>query len=209
MAPKSKSKFYVVWVGRIPGIYTSWQECEAQVKEFDGAKFKSYPTELEAKRAYNGSPLTPRMPFKKKGSSTRTSSPILPSISVDAACSGVPGIAEYRGVNTESHELLFASTTFYATNNIAEFLAIVHAMALCKQKGVRLLIYSDSLTAISWIKAGKCRTKLEHTAQSTYAFELVKRAELWLQQNPPETRCPLAKWDTSSWGEIPADYGRK
>eukprot|EP00429_Kryptoperidinium_foliaceum_P009952 CAMPEP_0176006922 /NCGR_PEP_ID=MMETSP0120_2-20121206/2969_1 /TAXON_ID=160619 /ORGANISM="Kryptoperidinium foliaceum, Strain CCMP 1326" /LENGTH=304 /DNA_ID=CAMNT_0017339671 /DNA_START=167 /DNA_END=1081 /DNA_ORIENTATION=+ len=43
-----KSKFYAVAKGRKTGIYTSWPECEKQVKGYSGAIYKSFPTSQEA-----------------------------------------------------------------------------------------------------------------------------------------------------------------
>lgn len=40
--------FYAVKVGKTPGIYETWAECEAQVKGFKGAKYKKFPTYEEA-----------------------------------------------------------------------------------------------------------------------------------------------------------------
>lgn len=42
-------KWYAVTKGRNPGIYTSWDDAEEQVKNFSGAMFKAFPTEEEAK----------------------------------------------------------------------------------------------------------------------------------------------------------------
>ncbi len=50
----AKQKYYVVWKGRKPGIYTSWTECEAQVKGFAGAEYKSFPNREMAEAAFRG-----------------------------------------------------------------------------------------------------------------------------------------------------------
>ncbi len=46
------------------------------------------------------------------------------------------------------------------SNNIGEFLAIVHALALFKKNGKNTAIYSGSETALTWVKNKKCITKL-------------------------------------------------
>lgn len=74
------------------------------------------------------------------------------SLAVDAACSGNPGAMEYRGVHVASRQEIFHFGPMYGTNNIGEFLAIVHGLALLKQKGFDMPIYSDSVNAINWIK---------------------------------------------------------
>jgi len=130
------------------------------------------------------------------------------SISVDAACSGNPGMLEYRGVYTKTGKEIFHQGPFRnGTNNIGEFLAIVHALALLKQKNSQLPLYSDSRTALKWVQQKKAKTKLEKNEENEYLFELIARAENWLQNNEYST--PLLKWETEAWGEIPADFGRK
>ena len=130
------------------------------------------------------------------------------SISVDAASSGNPGIMEYQGVDTKTKKLLFNLGPFkQGTNNIGEFLALVHGLGYLKQKNVAFPIYSDSKIAMSWVKAGQCRTNLPISAENQQLFDLVKRAEKWLKENKYATQ--ILKWETKAWGEIPADFGRK
>ena len=134
--------------------------------------------------------------------------PILESICVDASAIQNPGATEYRGVDTKNKQILFELKLDEATNNIGEFLAIVHALALCKRQGKELkIIYSDSATAISWIKQKKCKTKFERTESNEKTFEIIERAVSWLHNNEYETK--ILKWNTGFWGQIPADYGRK
>lgn len=129
------------------------------------------------------------------------------SLAVDAACSGNPGPMEYRGVHIASRQEVFHFGPTKGTNNIGEFLAIVHGLALLKQKGFDMPIYSDSVNAISWVRQKKCKTKLPRTAETEELFKLIERAEKWLRENTYTTR--ILKWETKEWGEIPADFGRK
>lgn len=134
--------------------------------------------------------------------------PILESIAVDASTIQNPGPTEYRGVETKTKKVIFEMKLDEATNNIGEFLAIVHALALYKKKGENLkVIYSDSANAISWVKQKKCKTKYERTDKNGKVFELIQRAVIWLETNQYDTK--ILKWNTGAWGEIPADYGRK
>lgn len=127
---------------------------------------------------------------------------------VDAACSGNPGPMEYRGVDLATGRQMFHFGPIKGTNNIGEFLAIVHALALMEQKGMAgYTIYSDSVNAQLWVKKRQCKTKLALTPETRKALELVRRAEAWLQTH--SFRVPIVKWDTKNWGEIPADFGRK
>jgi ribonuclease HI len=87
------------------------------------------------------------------------------------------------------------------------FLAIVHALALFRKEGINLPIYSDSKNAIDWVRHKKCKTKLVREERSSKLFDLIERAETWLQNN--EYTNEILKWETEAWGEIPADFGRK
>lgn len=208
---KGKAKYYVVWLGREPGIYLTWAECEAQVKGVAGARYKSFPTMEAAQEAYRqGAPAIPKSAGSLAAPSARALSPdVIPdAYAVDAACSGNPGQMEYRGVDVKSGIQLFHFGPLFGTNNIGEFLAIVHAMALQTQQGTSYPIYSDSRNALLWIKAQKCRTKLERTPASREVFSIIERAENWLKTHR-HSQFRLLKWQTGKWGEIPADFGRK
>jgi len=204
------SKYYVVWIGRKRGIYTSWAECERQVKGFINAKFKGFATRAEAERAFRSSYSAfqgrPSSQGRWKHSSDR---PVLPSLCVDAACSGPTGPMEYRGVHTEDGEPIFSAGPFAGgTNNIGEFLAIVHALEWLEKHAVRVPVYSDSENALAWVTSGKCRTKLKHTARTAAVFALIRSAENWLDANRL-TEGAILKWETRRWGENPADFARK
>jgi ribonuclease HI len=134
--------------------------------------------------------------------------PVTPCVCVDAACAGVPGPVEYQGVHLPDEKVLFRQGPFpNGTNNIGEFLAIVHALAWLEQNGLDEPVYSDSRTAISWVWKGRCGT--EHPLpEGSRLAELVTRAEAWLAAHPAAAE-RVRKWDTEAWGEIPADFGRK
>ena len=209
----AKQKFYVVWEGVSPGIYTSWTECQLQIKGYEGAKYKSFDSREEAERALRSSPYAYSGKNAKSKAGNHKSTDALPpavidnSLAVDAACSGNPGPMEYRGVHVASRQEIFHFGPMKGTNNIGEFLALVHGLALLKQKGFDMPIYSDSVNAISWVKQKKCKTKLPRTADTEQLFQLIERAEKWLRENTYTT--PILKWETKQWGEIPADFGRK
>jgi len=114
---------------------------------------------------------------------------------------------EYRGVHLPSGRQVFHFGPIQGTNNIGEFLAIVHALALMKQKGIKMPIYSDSHTAQTWVRNRKAKTTLKRTDKTAQALDLVARAEKWLISNGVDV--PIEKWNTEEWGEIPADFGRK
>ena len=207
----AKQKFYVVWEGHNPGIYKSWDECQKQVAGFPQAKYKSFESATEAEKAFQGNYWKYVQSAKKPGPKQRVSRSaiIQESVAVDAACSGNPGDMEYRGVwVADGRQLFHVGPLKDGTNNIGEFLALVHALAMLKtQNKPSLTIYSDSKIAQGWVKKGKCNTKLEKTGRNDEIFNLIDRAEKWLAVN--KITNPIIKWETEDWGEIPADFGRK
>lgn len=211
---KKKKKYYTVWKGNHTGVFESWEDCKAQIKDFQGAQYKSFESFDAAKKALKGNYkdyIGKSKTFKSGLSEEQLKKIGLPnynSISVDAASSGNPGKMEYRGVHTKSKKQLFIQGPFpEGTNNIGEFLAIVHGLALLKKNQSDRIIYTDSKTAMSWVRKKTCNTKLERSAKNEALFKLVERAVSWLKSNTYTTT--IVKWETKAWGEIPADFGRK
>lgn len=218
-----KPKFYVVWDGYAPGVYDSWEECRLQVEGCKGAKYKAFDSQEAAVEAFRGDAnqhigILQQMsehhgsrPVTKAPSFTPEKLPsevFRDSLAVDAACSGNPGKMEYRGVYVATGvEVFRIGPMEQGTNNIGEFLALVHGLALLKKMGNSMPIYSDSRNAILWVRQKQCKTKLERTHKNEAIFDLIARAETWLRNNDYTTR--ILKWETDQWGEIPADFGRK
>jgi ribonuclease HI len=207
----AKKKFYVVWKGQNPGVYDNWTDCQLQIKGYPGAVYKSFGSRAEAEAAYQSGPeaRTPKKSSPKKSPMADLSQANIEwkSISVDAACSGNPGPMEYQGVDTATGDRIFHQQFRLGTNNIGEFLAIVHALALLKNQGSEQPIYTDSKIAMGWVQKKSCRTTLPRNSKTARLYELVDRAVNWLKTNKYSTR--ILKWDTVNWGEIPADFGRK
>ncbi|MDR1456077.1 MAG: ribonuclease H family protein [Tannerella sp.] len=208
-----KKKFYVVWEGVRPGIYTSWEDCRLQVTGYSGARYRSFDSFEAAREACeSGRPSFGKEPAKRPLHSVREASAPVPfireSLAVDAACSGNPGNMEYRGVHVATgKEWFHVGPLKQGTNNIGEFLALVHGLALMKRELLALPLYSDSRNAILWVRIKQCRTGLVRTAANVPVFDLIGRAEKWLRENAFQTQ--ILKWNTRAWGEIPADFGRK
>ena len=210
----SKKKFYVVWKGHKKGVFTSWKVCKKQIDGFEGAQYKSFADLNEAEFAstknyadYVGKETKKTsLSLKEK---EKLGNPNLESISVDAACSGNPGKMEYRGVLTHNKQQIFIKGPFIkGTNNIGEFLALVHGIALLKSKNKENIpVYSDSKIAMNWVKQKRCKTNMHFDASNRDLLDLIKRAEKWLKENTYKN--PILKWETKAWGEIPADFGRK
>jgi len=195
-----------------PGIYSSWKACQQQIQGYPNAKYKSFKSEEEAKKAYYDGTAADFIGIDKK-EKTRVSSEeiqkeiVWDSMAVDAACSGNPGVMEYQGVDTKTGYQFFHQQFNIGTNNIGEFLALVHALAMFQKQNKDTPIYTDSKIAMAWVKARKCRSKLQRSTKTEALFVVIERAEKWLQENTYNN--PILKWNTERWGEIPADFGRK
>lgn len=213
-------KYYVVWVGHKPGIYRSWADCQAQTKGYPQARFKSYESEAEARQAlekgwqkslnFGGKSGASSASASGSKSATPETAPEVDydSLSVDVGCSGNPGIVEYKGVDTRTGEILFYQGPISkGTNNLGEFLAIVHGLAYLQKQGSGKTIYTDSVTALSWIRKKEVSTNLVRDASTEEIWTLVDRALKWLRTNSYPNK--IVKWDTKKWGEIKADFGRK
>jgi ribonuclease HI len=206
---RPKAKFYVVWKGRKTGIFSSWEDCAAQVQGFAGARYQSFPSRLAAEQAFQrkttghiGEPVPASAWLFSPGA------PVRESWCVDAACSGSPGPLEYRGIDLRSGREIFHKGPYqHGTNNVGEFLAIVQALVLLKKQKSDLTVYSDSATAIGWVKKKHCNTGLAADVKNASLFALIAEAEDWLAGQPYSN--PILKWDTQAWGEIPADFKRK
>lgn len=210
-----KRKYYVVWKGRTCGVYEDWETCKNQVWGFENAKYKAFESKLEANMAFqegfekylknqNSLEKNPKFQFL----SSTDAQPVLNSLCVDAACNMVTKEMEYQGVFTGTKKLWFKQGPFKgASNNIGEFLALVHGLSLLKQNKLDIPIYSDSMTAIAWVRHKKHKSLILPTEENDLIFDLLARAEFWLNNNTFST--PIIKWNTKCWGEIPADFGRK
>lgn len=208
-----KQKYYVVWEGRKTGIFTAWKECEAQTKGHPTAKYKAFESLAEAEAAIQRS----YWEYIKQKEATapkivaapaHIGQPIRDSLVVDAAWNTATGDMEYQGIYYKTGERIFLQGPFQdGTNNIGEFLAIVHALAYLNQHQSNLPIYTDSKTAMAWIKRRHANTKLALTPRNQPLFQLLQRAERWLAEHTFENK--ILKWETEYWGENPADFGRK
>ena len=222
-----KQKYYVVWQGRKPGIYSDWDACKDQVVGVQGAQYKGFDSMAEAeavirlpyssvvrvesgeRRVESGKPSAlvideNGMTAVKPGTENP---PVLDALAVDAACSGNPGVMEYQGIYIPTRTRVFHYRAEKGTNNIGEFLAIVHGLSYLKKHRLNQIIYSDSVNAISWVRQKVCKSKLVEDASTAELWDYIHRAENWLRTNSYTTE--IRKWDTDNWGEIPADFGRK
>lgn len=221
-------KYYVVWEGRHIGVFDDWADAREQVENFPGAKFKAYDTQEAAVAAFRRQLAGDEVPLgeilvsasassgaRKKGDTPTLAETLAryPEIdpdgwAVDASCLGNPGVMEYRGVELRTGREIFRYGPMEdATNNIGEFLAIVHALALQYNSGERHTIYSDSATGMAWVRNRKTKTTLKHTPRNAKVFELMERGEQWLRTHQYDTK--ILKWQTDLWGEVPADFNRK
>lgn len=210
-------KYYVVWAGHDTGVFDSWEECQQMINGFPNARYKAFPTQEAAVNAYRGHPdehIGLLRAIATRPAATAINFEAIPEIrrdawAVDGACARNPGPMEYRGVRVaDGTEIFHLGPLADGTNNIGEYLALVHALALLDRQGDHLTpVYSDSRTALSWLRNRGHKSKLARTASNARIFELLARADAWVQTH--QILNPVLKWDTDSWGEIPADFGRK
>ena len=219
----AKQKYYVVWNGPSPGVYSSWEACQEAVSGVSGAKYKSFKSQAEAEDAFEmgeeayeeakASDDSTSNNSSKSGNSGNSSSscdiskPIRPAY--NPAKLPAEAIREaIAGVYLADGKEIFHYGPVHGTNNIGEFLAIVHGLALLKQKGLdNMPIYSDSVNAQLWVRKHHCKTTLVRNDQTDKLYQMIERAEAWLRDNTYKN--PIIKWQTDKWGEIPADFGRK
>lgn len=205
-----KPVYYVVWQGNQPGIYTDWAEAKKQIDGAAKPVYKSFGSKEIAEKAYNEGPENYKgKDFRKTKNLTaaqleKIGQPNPLTLSVDAAANSRTGVFEYQGVITDSKTLVFHAGPFQnGSNNVGEFLAIVHALAFLQKSKSDLPIYTDSRTAMAWVRNKKSKTMVT----DPQTLKLVTRAENWLKNNTWKN--PIWKWETKVWGEIPADFGRK
>lgn len=209
---QKKSKFYVVWQGHHTGVFSTWESCQQQIIAYPAAKYKSFESRAEAEQALIDGPSKHIGQGNKNITKSQTpfsKNYIQDSIAVDGAWNTRTGAAEYQGVYVKTGQQLFHQGPFAdGTNNIVEFLGLVHALAFLKQRNMILPIYTDSKTAMAWLRQKKCKTTMEAASHNRELFELIARAEKWLATNDYKD-IPVLKWETEQWGENPADFGRK
>lgn len=209
----AKKKYYVVWDGQKTGVFDNWAQCKESIKGYPNAKYKSFPSKYAAEQAFAGNynehlGKTVSLSMQLEGLKENQPKPVFPSLAVDAAWNTSTGDMEYRGVDAQTATEIFRQGPYFdGTNNVGEFLAIVHGLAYLKKKNSNLPIYTDSMTAISWVRKKRANTTLQKTARNEILFDLLARAEKWLKENVWKNQ--LLKWETQTWGEIPADFGRK
>jgi ribonuclease HI len=205
-----KSKYYVVWKGRTRGIFSTWEECSASVKGYVDAQYMAFPSRALAEQAFRGRYAEYRDGTARAARLSRSGGdgPAPDSIAVDASCIGNPGPMEYRGVDIgQGREIFRQGPVANGTNNVGEFLAIVHALAYLKKEKLDWPIYSDSVQAMRWVAEKQCKTKLPRTEETRAVYALIARAQEWLRENTYANE--VRKWKTEEWGESPADFGRK
>lgn len=198
---------YVVWQGRRPGIYQTWDQCKDQIDWFPWAQFKKYRTQQEAERAFE-------MGYRQGISAPKLIWPpeCVWHIAVDAACRGNPWILEYQWVMIGSDrisctQLFYRGPYEQGSTNLGEFIALVVALRYV-HKHPWLTIYSDSLTAMAWVRDRQVRTTLDLSQINPVVRQQVQECVTWLRDHSSHHRS-IKKWNTQERWECPADFGRK
>lgn len=213
------SQFYGVWIGRNPGVYDNWNDCKSQVDKFAGAKYKKLlsTTYNEALNEFNQNAITavansPKTTTINNANKNHSNAgvPEKDVLTVDGASNGKN--CEFRAVWYPSNKEVFASKTYDGgTNNIAEFLGLIFALKYLIKNEMPLKVYTDSVTAMAWVRNGKANTTAHTTGKATEELNnLITKSETFLRENKLLlSKAQILKWETKAWGEIPADYGRK
>ncbi|MDP4982134.1 ribonuclease H family protein [Pseudoalteromonas tunicata] len=178
-------KFYVVWQGVKPGIYTSWAQAKAQIDGQKAAQYMGFDSEAAAKKAF-AAPYTlalkqrnqkatvkPAQVNQVTSSTPKSQHPI--AIYCDGACSPNPGkagtgIAIYQ--QQQLSDLWYGLYDEHGTNNSAELLGLLMAFRIAKtfvDRNLTVEVLSDSRYSIDcitkwaegWQKKGWTRGKGE------------------------------------------------
>ena len=207
----SKNKFYVIWKWKNIWIFNSWEECKKNVIWFSDAKYKSFSHKKDAEIALKEWWEKYYKDKDKKHSVINDFDiPYFSNgIAVDAACSGNPWEMEYRWIELKTWIEIFHESFMIWTNNIWEFLAIVHWLKYLWNDN--RVVYSDSKIAISRVNQWKCKTLLNSKKNLKYDFSelfiAIESAESRIKENGIKHN--ILKWDTEKRWEIPADFWRK
>lgn len=129
-------------------------------------------------------------------------------ICVDGSSRGNPGIAEYKAIDLSTGKELFKINIGVSTNNIAEFIGLTHAINFARKNGYDN-VYSDSQTAIAWVRNRKAKTSLRLNSETSKSINYLQHSEKYLQTLEPTFFKIVKKWETKKWGENPADFGYK
>ncbi|MDR0545328.1 MAG: ribonuclease H family protein [Mycoplasmataceae bacterium] len=139
-----KKTFYAVRIGRNPGIYESWLECEQQIKGFAGAMFKSFATIEEAQAFMHG--ISKEVDVKDM---------------LEIYCDGSyakerPEFATYGVVIVKNNEVIMKFNgvvdDHYNSNNITgEVFGVLKALKwVIKNNFKKIVIYHDYIGLSAW-----------------------------------------------------------
>ena len=153
-------KYYAVRVGRIPGIYRTWKECQPQVNKFSGAVYKSFPNKAAAENFVTPKPLgTPSsvLQIYVDGSHIKHTKTYGYGILLCL------GDLEY-GLSVSPVSTNYLNKTFrgdFDANSISnptmEFAAVAHSLQisnkwLCHRAVTKITIYYDYIGPVNWIQ---------------------------------------------------------
>lgn len=121
----------------------------------------------------------------------------------DAAHSEKNQLTEYQAYVLETGERIFRKDIGYQTTNIGEFLALVDSIKWVIETDYSpKVIYSDSVTAITWVREKKTASKRKN--------KNLAKAEIFLQVfDSCISEIEILHWNNKVWGENPADFGNK
>lgn len=124
-------------------------------------------------------------------------------IATDAAHSTKRGVTEYQGINLANGERIFYKDLGDQTVNIGEFLGVIEAVKYIIENDFQpRIIYTDSMTAISWFNNKRTASKKKNKE--------LQKAEIFLKALAADVdTIEVRHWNNKEWGETPADFGNK
>lgn len=172
-------KFYVVRVGRVPGIYETWSECERMVKGYKGAVYRSFLTLAEAKK-FMGDNLK-----ADDNTDDDNTADDMPYAFVDGSYNSVTKVYGYGGFliyNGEKHIIQGSGNDeeMAAMRNVAgEVLGSMAAVELAVKLGIpKLDIYYDYMGIEMWATGSWKRNKKGTIAYYNYMQEIKDKIDI-------------------------------
>ena len=149
-------KYYAVRVGKVPGIYQTWDECKKNVHGFPAAEYKSFPSVEEAK-AYMGREAVQEINGKTGSGNMEDVMPDDDYAFVDGSFNIVTGVYGYGGFLVYNNEKYIitgsgSDSEMASMRNVAgEILGSMAAVEKAIELGVKSVdIYFDYMGIRAW-----------------------------------------------------------
>ncbi len=165
-------KYYAVKNGRKIGIFTSWDECRAQVDGYSGAEYKSFPNEKDAK-AYLGIGEQESFDFMTDG---LVRAYVDGSFNIET-CEFSFGAVLFVGGETLTFSEKFDDPELATMRNVAgEIKGAEFVLKLCRERGIGAVeIYYDYEGIPAWAE-GRWKTNKNGTIAYKKLFDEISKS---------------------------------